>query len=79
MKARQLVQEKHTVSISIDEIVEEFDLPESLIPKSAHLSIGAPNSVVIEFYDTEFQDIDHDSCINKESMAMVRRRRLNSE
>lgn len=60
MKAIQHIKETHTIHISVAEIMEEYDLPDTLIPKSARLAIGAPGAIVIEFEDAECQTIEHD-------------------
>lgn len=57
--ATQTIQEKHTISINMDEIMEEYDLPDTLIVKSVHLAIGAPSAIIIEFESVEFQTIEH--------------------
>lgn len=59
VNATQTIQERHTVSISISEIMEEYDLPDTLIPKSARLAIGSPGTVIIEFDSTEYQTLEH--------------------
>lgn len=60
VKAEQIIQEKRTLRISVAEIMEEYSLPETLIVKSARLSIGAPGTIVIEFENAEYQEITHE-------------------
>ncbi len=60
MNAKQIIKETHTISISVSEIMEEYSLPDTLIPKEARLAIGAPGSIIIVFEDADYQEIKHE-------------------